>query len=133
VTHAWINELDELLGWGDKTRTYRMLRTVLQALRDWLPADESANFAAQLPIVLRGIYYEHWRPATTPVKQRSKADFVARIGAAFARDPLLYTEEAVSIAFRFLTSKVTAGEVADVYHALPADLRALWPISPKAA
>ena len=69
VTHTWINELDELLGWSNKSRSYRLLRSVLQALRDWLPVNEAADFAAQLPNLLRGVYYEQWRPATTPVKR----------------------------------------------------------------
>jgi uncharacterized protein (DUF2267 family) len=133
LTHLWINELNEQLGWDDKARASRLLRTVLQALRDWLPVDESANLAAQLPALLRGVYYEHWRPATTPVQQRSKADFLDRVDQAFAKDPVVFPEEAVSIAFRFLSSKVSAGEIDDVYRALPADLRALWRLSHKAA
>ena len=122
-----------MLGWSDKSRSYRLLRTVLQTLRDWLPVNESADLAAQLPALLRGVYYEHWRPATTPVKQRSKADFLARVDHAFVGDPILYTAEAVSIVFQFLSGKVSAGEIADVRHALPADLRALWSLSSEAA
>lgn len=133
LTYIWINELDEMLGWSDKSRSYRLLRTVLQTLRDWLPVNESADLAAQLPALLRGVYYEHWRPATTPVKQRSKADFLARVDHAFVGDPILYTAEAVSIVFQFLSGKVSAGEIADVRHALPADLRALWSLSSEAA
>jgi uncharacterized protein (DUF2267 family) len=133
LTHTWINELDDNLGWTDKHRSYRLLRSVLQGLRDWLPMDESADFAAQLPTLLRGVYYEHWRPATTPVKQRSKADFLDRINAAFVGDPLFNTTEVVSVAFFFLSTKIASGEIEDVRHALPADLRALWPISSKAA
>ena len=78
LTHIWINELDDRLGWADKHRSYRLLRTVLQAVRDWLSVNEAAGFGAQLPELLRGIYYEHWRPATTPVKNRHKADFIAK-------------------------------------------------------
>lgn len=133
LTHGWINELDAMLGWNDKARSYRLLRSVLQALRDWLPVNESADFAAQLPNLLRGVYYEHWRPATTPVKQRSKADFLARVDHAFVGDPIAYTAEAVSIAFQFLSTKIAAGEIADVRHALPADVRALWSLSSAAA
>ena len=133
LTHGWINELDAMLGWNDKARSYRLLRSVLQALRDWLPVNESADFAAELPNLLRGVYYEHWRPATTPVKQRSKADFLARIDHAFVGDPIAYTAEAVSIAFQFLSTKIAAGEIADVRHALPADVRALWSLSSAAA
>ena len=133
VTHTWINELDELLGWSNKSRSYRLLRSVLQALRDWLPVNEAADFAAQLPNLLRGVYYEQWRPATTPVKPRSKSDFLGRIDHAFVDDPILHTEDAVRITFRFLSTKIAAGEIADVKHALPADLRALWTLSSAAA
>lgn len=133
VTHTWINELDELLGWSNKSRSYRLLRSVLQALRDWLPVNEAADFAAQLPNLLRGVYYEQWRPATTPVKPRSKSDFLGRIDHAFIGDPILHTEDAVRITFRFLSTKIAAGEIADIKHALPADLRALWTLSSAAA
>ena len=56
LTHIWINELDEMLGWSDKSRSYRLLRTVLQTLRDWLPVNRSADLAAQLPALFRGVY-----------------------------------------------------------------------------
>lgn len=127
VTHIWINELDERLGWANKPRAFRLLKAVLRAVRDWLQHDEAANLAAQLPELLRGAYYEQWRPATTPVKKRGKADFLARIDDEFRRDPLITTDEAVAIVFDFLSDKISAGEIADVRQSLPADLRALWP------
>jgi uncharacterized protein (DUF2267 family) len=109
------------------------LRTVLQALRDWLPVNEAASFGAQLPELLRGIYYEHWRPAATPVKPRHKADFVARIADAFKVDPFFVSEDAVAIVFELLTDKLTRGEIENVRHALPADIRAIWPLPSQAA
>jgi uncharacterized protein (DUF2267 family) len=71
----WINELDDRLGWNNKPRSYRLLKAVLHALRDWLQLNEAADLAAQLPTLLRGAYSEQWRPAVTPVKHRTKADF----------------------------------------------------------
>lgn len=133
LTHQWINDLDLRLGWENKPRSYRLLRTVLQAVRDWLPLNEAAGFGAQLPELLRGIYYEHWRPAATPVKQRHKADFVARIDSAFKTDPLLFTADAIAAVFELLSEKIAAGETEKVRHALPADLRALWPAPSQAA
>ena len=53
----------------------------------------SANLAAQHPNLLRGVYYEHWRPAATAVKRRSKADFLARARAAFVNDPVMDGDE----------------------------------------
>jgi uncharacterized protein (DUF2267 family) len=54
ITHEWIDELDAMLGWNDKGRTYRLLRVTLQTLRDCLPLAEIADFAAQMPTLLRG-------------------------------------------------------------------------------
>lgn len=132
LTHIWINDLDAGLGLNDKHRSYRLLRTVLQTLRDWLRAEEAAGLGAQLPELLRGVYYEHWRPATT-VKKRSKADFIARIDNAFRADPIVASADAISAVFTLLSDKITSGEIKQVHHALPADIRALWPPSSHAA
>lgn len=132
LTHIWINDLDKRLGWNNKARSYRLLRTVLQALRDWLQINESADLAAQLPGLLRGVYYEQWRPATTPVKKRSKADFIAQVEKSFKPDPLADAPHAVAAVFDLLSDKITAGEIKDLRRALPEELRSLWP-EPRAA
>lgn len=133
TTHRWINELNERLDWGDKARSYRLLRTVLQALRDWLPVNEAVDLAAQLPELVRGAYYEHWRPAKCPVQNRSREDFLARVDHAFKTDPIAFTPEVVAEVFGLLSDKVSAGEIEDVRNALPADVRALWPKPARAA
>jgi uncharacterized protein (DUF2267 family) len=127
LTHIWINDLDERLGWNNKPRAYRLLKAVLHALRDWLQVSEAADLAAQLPGLLRGAYYEQWRPAATPVKTRGKADFIARVEDAFKTDPLARPAQAVMAVFELLSEKISAGEIDDVRHALPEELRNLWP------
>jgi len=118
LTHTWINDLDARLGWENKHRSYRLLRTVLQAIRDWLKVEEAAKFGAQLPELLRGVYYEQWQPAKTPVKRRRKVDFVARVDHAFESDPLVFTSEAISTVFQFLSDKITPGEIEHVQGAV---------------
>jgi uncharacterized protein (DUF2267 family) len=127
LTHLWINDLDDRLGWSNKRRAFRLLKTVLHAVRDWLQINEAVDLGAQLPELLRGAYYEGWRPATTPVKPRSRSDFEARIDHEFKRDPLAATGETVTAVFALLSDKISAGEIDDVRRALPADLRAMWP------
>jgi uncharacterized protein (DUF2267 family) len=127
LTHIWVNELDERLGWNNKPRAYRLLKATLQALRDWLPLAEMAHFGAQLPALLRGAYYEQWRPARACHKKRTKEEFLAQVNEVFARDPLPHCEPAVMAVFGLLSKKVTAGEIDDVRHALPVDVRTLWP------
>ena len=127
LTHRWINELDERLGWSNKPRSYRLLKAVLHALRDWLRPEEAADLAAQLPTLLRGAYYEQWRPGAVPVKHRSKADFLVRVEDAFKADPLAQPSREVMAVLELLSSKITAGEIDDVRRALPEDVRNMWP------
>ena len=127
LTHIWINDLDECLQWNNKARSYRLLKAVLHALRDWLPLNESADFAAQLPTLLRGAYYEQWRPAHTPVTKRSKADFIARVEDSFKADPLAQPLQSVMAVFELLSKKISSGEIADVRNALPGEVRTMWP------
>ena len=127
LTHIWINAVDAEVGWDSKHLSYRLLRTVLQTLRDWLPTNEAVDLGAQLPELLRGVYYEHWRPAATPVASRTRADFVARVDHAFVTDPIIGTPDAIAAVFKVLSDKISVGEIDDVRHALPADIRSLWP------
>jgi len=126
LTHVWINTLDERLGWNDRARAYRLLKAVLHAVRDWLPHEGAADLAAQLPTLLRGAYYEQWRPAHTPVRHRKRADFLARVDAAFALDPPADRVAAVGAVFDLLSEKISIGEVEKVRATLPQDVRDLW-------
>jgi uncharacterized protein (DUF2267 family) len=125
--HIWINELEKRMGWENKPRAYRLLKAVLHALRDHLPVNEAADLGAQLPTLIRGVYYDQWRPATTPIKDRHLDSFLATIDKSFRPDPMDDTAGAVTAVFALLSTKVSAGEIADVRQSLPAELRALWP------
>jgi uncharacterized protein (DUF2267 family) len=74
---------------------------------------------AQLPELLRGIYYEHRRPIVTPANERHMADFMARVDKAFKADPILFTSEGVTAVLELLSEKLTAGEIEHVRYALP--------------
>jgi uncharacterized protein (DUF2267 family) len=127
LTHIWINDLDERLGWANKASTYRRLKSVPHAIRDWLPVNEAVDLGAQRPGLLRGAYCEQWRPAATPIKERSKSNFLAHVKHAFGNDPMTPIERYVACVFEVMSNKITAGEVNDVRQALPADIRKLWP------
>ncbi len=127
LTREWTRDLARLLDWDDEQRAWRMLRVTLQALRDWLDVHEAAHLGAQLPLLVRGLYYEGWRPAKAPVSKRSKADFLARIEDAFKTDPIDDPEEAVCSVFRLLNHHISVGEIQDVRHRLPKPIRDLWP------
>jgi uncharacterized protein (DUF2267 family) len=122
----WVNELADDLEWTDR-RAYRLLRNVLHALRDWLPQEEMVDLAAQLPVLVRGIYFEGWKPSETPVWNRKKEDFIARIQEAFSDDLLNDPDEAVAAVFSLLDRHVSYGEIEDIRHSMKKPLRELWP------
>ena len=100
---------------------------VLHALRDWLPQKEMTDLAAQLPVLIRGIYFEGWKPLDTHVWDRKKDDFIARVQHAFSDDVLNDPEAAVMAVFRLLDRHVSQGEIEEVRNSMKKPLRELWP------
>lgn len=127
ITNAWLKDLMELLGWEEREYAYRALRVTLHALRDRMPVDNTSSLAAQLPMLVRGFFYEGWHPAGTPTRDRSQADFVAHVAKAFERTPDRDPDKIVRAVFTLLTQRLTLGEVEHVKKCLPADIRGLWP------
>jgi uncharacterized protein (DUF2267 family) len=126
TTNVWLNDILERLGWQDRHRAYHALRAVLHALRDRLPVDQAAALAAQLPMLVRGFYYEGWHPHGKPVKERHKEEFLAHVAAAFRDDPGVDPEWVTRAVLRVLSKHVTGGEIEGVKRNLPGELRSLW-------
>ncbi|GIX16454.1 MAG: hypothetical protein KatS3mg119_0640 [Rhodothalassiaceae bacterium] len=133
-TNIWLKEIMEELGLS-RRRAYEVLRAVLQSLRDRLTVDEAAHLSAQLPMLVRGIFFEGWHPAGTPHKWRSLDEFLAEVrahmGSADVAD--IDLEEAARAVFGVIARHVSAGEVADVRQSLPEPVRRLWPEAAPAA
>jgi uncharacterized protein (DUF2267 family) len=126
-TNLWLKDLMQVLGWDDRHKAYEGLRATLQALRDQLTTDEIAHLGAQLPLLIRGVYYEGWNPAGQSHKARHKEEFLAPIRHHFARDQRVDAEHVARAVFQVLAHYVSAGELADIYHMLPKEVKALWP------
>lgn len=129
-SNAWIRELMRDLDWADPNRTYRALRVVLHALRDHLPLEETVQLGAQLPMLLRGVYYEGWRPADRLAKERHEADFLLRVAKYFDKDSEVETvgdlSRMVAAVFGLLSRHVSEGEISEIVHLLPRELREYW-------
>lgn len=125
-TYEWIRDIGEILGTDDRSIAYQALRSVLHALRDRLPTDEVADLAAELPMLIRGIYYEGWRPAATPVKM-SPDQFLDHIAVEaelndWEKDPREFVRAVISV----LQRHISEGEFSDLSGALPDDFATLW-------
>jgi uncharacterized protein (DUF2267 family) len=132
-TNIWLKAIMQRLGTEDRHRAYIALRATLQALRDRLPPEVAVHLGAQLPMLVRGFYYEDWHIAGTPTRERHKDEFLAPIAAAFVRDPDIDPEPVARAVLATLAERIDPGQVAKVLHVLPPELRQLWPEEARAA
>ena len=126
-TNAWLNELMEDLAWDNRHWTYLALRTGLHILRDHLTIEEATDLGAQLPMLVRGFYYEGWTLTGKPVKERRKEDFLNHIRDAFRNEGRIDPEQVMRAVCRLLSRRVSAGEISDVKQLLPVALHHWWP------
>lgn len=125
-TYEWLVDVEQELHTDDRQVAYHALRAVLHALRDRLPVEEAAHLASELPILLRGLYYEGWRPSHKPEKL-DRDEFLARVAETYDAsptfDPLWLTHAVLAV----LDKRVAAGEMSDIRGTLPKDFIELWP------
>jgi uncharacterized protein (DUF2267 family) len=124
-TNHVLHSVEEAYGWprDHRPQSYDAVRAVLHTLRDRLNVQEASDLAAQLPMLLRGVYYEGWKPAKVPVKMH-RAEFLDRVRAEY-RHPVDGdggVELLVQIVLDALRLHITEGEWRDVQSTLPGDL-----------
>lgn len=126
-TNLWLSEIAGLLGWEDGHRALGALRATLHALRDRLDVDHAARLGAQLPLIVRGVYYEGWDPSGKPLRVRHVDDFLELVARELApgQDDL---DRIVRAVLRVLCKHVTPGESERIRQVLPRSFRELWPV-----
>ncbi len=127
VTSEWLRDLSEKLGVpGDGERAYRVLRAYLHTMRDRLNLGEATDLAAQLPLLIRGVYYEGFDPSKA-ARTLDREEFLAEVAnqaVIDANDPF-DSVRAVQATTAMLRDRVTEGQMQDVFSQLPAGLRQL--------
>ncbi|TAJ69832.1 MAG: DUF2267 domain-containing protein [Phenylobacterium sp.] len=129
-TNLWLKDVERRLPPCGRQEAYAALRAVLHVLRDRLPVDAVLGVSAQLPMLLRGVFLEGWRPAAGPTDIRDPQIFAGevaeRLGPTF---PCLPNETAAAV-FAVLAEQLDAGEVLKLEHYLPRRLRSFFPAQP---
>ncbi len=124
-SEIWINETCKQLGIEDEERAYMALRATLHALRDRLTPAEAAHFAAQLPMMIRGLFFEGWHPGSRRAKLRTLESFLEAVEREMPRGQL----EAPAVAravFKVVDAHVSPGQIENVRHSLPHNIAQLW-------
>jgi uncharacterized protein (DUF2267 family) len=125
-TQQWLKELRDNGDLENENEAYSVLRAVLHQLRDRLTVDEAVDLGAQLPLIVRGIYFEGWQPRHAPEKVRTKQKFLD--GVTMKLLPHRNAPEAaVRDVLALLAHHCDPGEIANVIAQLPTELKELWP------
>ena len=122
-SNVWLDELTEELHLVDHQEAYQALRATLHALRDRLAPDEAAHLGAQLPMLIRGMYYDGWKPSATPLLVRNVQDFYALVREYGGNVEVLRdTPRVVTGVFKVLGRHVTGGELDQIRGVLPREI-----------
>jgi uncharacterized protein (DUF2267 family) len=121
-TYRWLHEIGEEVGSIGRDDAYDILRGFLHTLRDRLTVDEAAHLGAQLPMLIRGLYYEGWDPSHAPRKMKAGEFF-----ETFVRQARTDTAgvDSLRAAYRVLRRNITEGEALQVLTSMPKDIREL--------
>jgi uncharacterized protein (DUF2267 family) len=127
TTNGWLNEIASDLG-PDRQVAWHALGAVLHALRDRLTLGLAVHLGAQLPLLVRGLYYDQWHAGDPALlKVRSADEFLQHVSKGLAGIRPVNVITATESVFRVLNHHVDPAQIANVRAALPDQIRALWP------
>ena len=125
--NLWLKAIAAQLHLDERRHAYSALRSVLHGLRDRLQTQSAVNLGAQLPMVIRGLYYEGWRCDDKPSDDHTVDEFCATVAKEL---PPHFPMDARTISrgvFQVVFDRIDPGETAKVIDQLPVPLRTLWP------
>ena len=128
TTNRWLTEICKDIG-PDRGCAYNVLRAVLHGLRDRLTVDQAAHLGAQFPMLVRGIYFEGWKPSRNPQKWRSREEFLAHVNDELRNTRPIDAQDGTRAVFKVINHYIDPGEAEEVVQALPRDVRTMWPCS----
>jgi uncharacterized protein (DUF2267 family) len=126
TTNIWLDEVMQTVG-PDRNVAWHVVGAVLRTLRDRLPLGLAAHLGAQLPLLVRGAYYDQFRPGHTAELLHTEDEFLTRVTAEFGGIRPVNVRQATQCVFAVLGRHVAAGMAEKVRDSLPKQIRALWP------
>jgi len=127
-SNLWLKDVMERLNTYDRHHAYSTMRAVLHALRDRIGPENAAHLGAQLPMLLRGLFYEGWDPTGKPTKERHESAFLVHIARELPRaaGPGEIEQGALAV-LDVLSKHIDRGAAVKLAAILPQDLRRFWP------
>lgn len=125
TTNIWLDEIMQELG-PDRQVAWHALGAVLRTLRDRVPLGLAAHLGSQLPILVRGAYYDQWVPRDKPLELRSADEFLDHVSQGLSNIRPVNVKTAVHAVFATIGRHVDPGQARKIRDALPKDVKAMW-------
>lgn len=129
--NVWVKDMMRELGTSEPQKALRALRAGLQALRDRLAVEEAVQLSAQLPLLIRGLFFEGWVPKGKPLRIRHRDEFLDLLLEKYGPDKhtidgaTAHAAQIVQALFQVLGKHVSQGEVTNIMLSLPEELTTL--------
>lgn len=121
-TNETLKEIEKAFAWQNRrNQSYGALRAVLHTLRDRLTIEEATEFAENLPMLIRGIFYEGWQPSKVP-KKLNKEEFLQEVRTKFRFAVDSDIQMVTEVVLLALKKYIGRGEAEDIIDILPKDL-----------
>lgn len=122
---SWLREIADYVGDDDDlSRSLASLKGTLHEIRDHLPIELAANLSEQLPLILRGIFFEGWNPHHTAFNERKLEDFLEAIYGRFSNEyPGMDPSKYALAVFDTLSRHVSKGIIDKITKVLPKQIR----------
>ena len=124
-TNLWLKDLMTRIPASDKHFAYQLLRATLHAFRDRIGPENAVHFGAQLPMLIRGFYYEGWQLDKSTQKTRHLDEFLSAINDAAGRDLGPDVNAKVKAVFAVIAGRIDGHEIEKLRKVLPAELQPL--------
>jgi len=124
TTNIWLKEISAEIG-PDRQTAWAVLGAVLRTLRDRLPVPLAAHLSAELPLLIRGSFYDRYQPARQPSQINKAEEFMEAVNAGLDGQRPIDTDQAIRAVFHVLGKHIPPGEYEKVCSALPESIRRL--------
>jgi uncharacterized protein (DUF2267 family) len=127
TTNIWLKEIMGQIG-PDRQTAWKVLTTVLRALRDRLTPELASHLSAQLPLIVRGGYYDLYQPGHVREDVRTDEQFVAEVRRGLSDSRGVDPRDATQAVFAVLGRHISPGEITKIRNALPKSIRDMWSV-----
>jgi len=126
-TNEWLERLMEIGSFSSRENAWIALRGVLWTLRDRLDPGEACHIASHMPLLVRGMYYEGFKPTgerdTARTPQKFKQSVIEHLPVPNPAQVTFDIDAAITAVLKLVDEKIDKGEVEQVREMLPKDVR----------